>query len=342
MDNLELEIQKLQEEVSNFYRDEEQIVHVINTLIEQLKIANLRCDNAIAISRNMKYEIFDPRIVENQRICYPMIKSTEETLQEILEKKRSIARFGDGEFAIMANRERQKFQNSNPELGMRLREVIEIKDERLLIGIADNYGNLDRFTQDAADKIRGYMTDEVREEQIQFLDLNRIYANAYVTRPYALMADNMTEAPQKRFENWKKVWDSRNVIVVEGAESRLGAQNNLFDNVATLRRILAPATNSYDCYTDILQSSLNNAKKGDLFLIALGPSAGVLAYDLTMAGYQAIDFGHLDLEYEWFLAGEGTRVPVPYKYNNEFPGDERAQPITDSRYESQIIADFSK
>lgn len=80
MENLELEIEKLREELSSIYRDEEKIVYVINTIMEQLKIASLRCDNAIAISRNMKYEIFDPRVVANQGICYPVIKSTEETL----------------------------------------------------------------------------------------------------------------------------------------------------------------------------------------------------------------------------------------------------------------------
>ena len=62
MENLELEIQKLREEVSNLYTDEGKIVHVINTLVEQLKIANLRCDNAIAISRNLKYELLNPML----------------------------------------------------------------------------------------------------------------------------------------------------------------------------------------------------------------------------------------------------------------------------------------
>ena len=51
----------------------------------------------------------------------------------------------------------------------------------------------------------------------------------------------------------------------------------------------------------------------------MGPTATVLAYDLSRAGYQAIDIGHLDLEYEWFLRGEGVRVEVPGKYNNELP-----------------------
>ena len=35
MENLELEIEKLREELSSIYRDEEKIVHVINTIMEQ-------------------------------------------------------------------------------------------------------------------------------------------------------------------------------------------------------------------------------------------------------------------------------------------------------------------
>ena len=341
MDNLETEIQRLNDEISNLYSDEQKLVNIISSLMEQLKIANLRCDSAIAIARNMKYEIFDPRTQYEKNIKYPVIMNMDETLQEIIEKRCSIARFGDGEFAIMANHERQKFQKLDIDLCRRLREVINSHNEHLLIGIADNYGNLDKYTQDAADKIRAYMTEEVRLEHSEFLDLSRIYANAYVTRPYVLLADNMTDAPQKRFENWKRVWDKRDIIIVEGAESRLGVKNNLFENTKTIRRIIAPSTNSYDRYSEILKSALKNGKENDLFLIALGPSAGVLAYDLTLSGFQAIDIGHLDLEYEWFLAGEGKRVKVPYKHNNEVPGDESAEPIFDELYESQIIDNYS-
>ncbi len=34
MENLELEIEKLREELSSIYRDEEKIVYVINTIME--------------------------------------------------------------------------------------------------------------------------------------------------------------------------------------------------------------------------------------------------------------------------------------------------------------------
>ena len=39
------------------------------------------------------------------------------------------------------------------------------------------------------------------------------------------------------------------------------------------------------------------------FLLPLGPAATVLAYDLFKAGYQAIDVGHVDVEYEWWRMG---------------------------------------
>ena len=60
-----------------------------------------------------------------------------------------------------------------------------------------------------------------------------------------------------------------------------------------------------------------------------------------MEGYQALDIGHIDLEYEWFLAGKGGRVPVLYKYNNEVAGDDNAKELHDPVYERQIIADCS-
>ena len=55
------------------------------------------------------------------------------------------------------------------------------------------------------------------------------------------------------------------------------------------------------------------AKKSDLILISLGPTATVLAYDLAQCGYQAIDIGQLDNEYDWCKMGVKERVAIPYK-----------------------------
>ena len=49
----------------------------------------------------------------------------------------------------------------------------------------------------------------------------------------------------------------------------------------------------------------------------------------------------MDLEYEWFLAGKGERVPVKYKYNNEIDGGEVVEEYQlPLEYTQQIIARF--
>ena len=80
----------------------------------------------------------------------------------------------------------------------------------------------------------------------------------------------------------------------------MGVNNDLFDNVKSIKRILCPIVNAFNIYEKILQEALK-IKKNKLILLALGPTASVLAYDLYHAGYQVLDIGHMDIEYEWFL-----------------------------------------
>ena len=99
---------------------------------------------------------------------------------------------------------------------------------------------------------------------------------------------------------------------------------------------------------DVLGKFMERIKDVDLFvrmyyrkkaisLVALGPSAGVLVYDLYCAGFQAVDIGHMDLEYEWYLSSTGERCEVKTKYNNEFHGGDQVEDIEDSEYLAQII-----
>ena len=52
-------------------------------------------------------------------------------------------------------------------------------------------------------------------------------------------------------------------------------------------------------------------------MISLGPAASVLAYDLSKFGYQAIDIGHADIEYEFYLRKYNSIKRIPYKYVNQ-------------------------
>lgn len=250
---------------------------------------------------------------------YPKVEDVDTTLRLIKDEGKSIARFGDGEFSAIAGRVRHKFQSEIDEkLAARLREVLESDEPNLLIGIANNYGCLDAYTDQAKREIRRYMQRVVRAEHLSLLSPEKVYYDAYVTRPYIMYVDNMTDAPASRFEKIRDIWSGRECLVVEGAQTKVGEGNDLLDNAKSVEKIIGPAENAFNEYDRILSECLKQPKDR-LFLLALGPTATVLAYDLCRAGYQAIDIGHLDLEYEWFLRGEGIRVEVPGKYNNELP-----------------------
>ena len=76
-----------------------------------------------------------------------------ETLRCIL-KKAPVSRFGDGEFAAIQGRIRHKFQTVEDEaLAARLKEVLHSTEDGFLVAIADNYGSLDQYTEQAKREI---------------------------------------------------------------------------------------------------------------------------------------------------------------------------------------------
>ena len=93
-------------------------------------------------------------------------------------------------------------------------------------------------------------------------------------------------------------------------------QTELPAHLDSIRRILAPEKNAFGKYTEIVESIKKNCKKDDLLILALGPTASILAYELS-SEYQALDMGHVDIEYEWFKMGAEEKVPVKNKHVNE-------------------------
>lgn len=275
---------------------------------------------------NIRWEISDPRIQET--LWQPQIMSVEDTINEIVKSKKSIARFGDGEFGIMCGVQRWRFQKNDEKLACRLREVVQSEEEDILIALIDFYGDLSASKPERADGLRSYLTPEVREQHYTLLNKNRLYANTGMSR-------NLT---WEMVKSQKKIWNKRDCMFIEGFQTRMGIGNDLFDNAASIKRILCPAENAFDRYEEILDEALKQPKD-KLMLIALGPTASVLAYDLAKAGYQAIDIGHADVSYEWLMRGNAYR-PIPYKYVNEAVGGYVVDEIHDPIYESQIIADF--
>lgn len=84
------------------------------------------------------------------------------------------------------------------------------------------------------------------------------------------------------------------------------------------------------------------SNKKALILLSYGMTATVLAYDLAKLGYWAIDLGHLDLEYEWYLHNAKEKEVIEGKYTNEVHEGNKVAICIDPKYLSQIIVDITK
>ena len=137
----------------------------------------------------------------------------------------------------------------------------------------------------------------------------------------------------------KVIWDKRDILIIEGYLTRSGIGNDLFNNAKSIKRILCPAENAFFIYPKIINKFKKlNMTKNTLILISLGPAASVLSYDICKMGYQAIDIGHADIEYELYLRKYKSFKRIPYKYVNQAKnGRKNIKNIKDKTYYEQIL-----
>ncbi len=294
-------------------------------IIELEKKLNIRMANA-------GYEIADK--IDKGKYEIPIVHDGKDAIYQIVNEHKSLIRFGDGEFEIMAGKERAVFQTYQKELANRLLEVIQARDERILLSIANNYGDLDKFTDEVADAIREYMTESVRNFHNSVLQKDRVYYDAYMFKSYFPYRDKSGTAD--RVALIKSIWNQRQVVIVEGDKTRTGYGNDLLDNVMSLQRIICPTQEAFNYYDKIF-AEVKKVEKNKLILLVLGPTAKVLAYDLVKEGYQVVDIGQIDMDYEWYMAGKGIRVPIQNKYVSQLPPTEIKE-IEDLTYQKQVIA----
>jgi glycosyltransferase family protein len=263
------------------------------------------------------------------------VMTIEKTLNDIIVNKFSVSRYGDGEFRWMVGLKQKSFQEDSEEMKQRLREIIISREPNHIVCLSDAFGSLKKYKRFSKRYWMEFMV-YYRRQWIGLLDLKKTYYNTNMTRLYMDYKDKRQCG--QRFELIKKLWENRNLVIVEGSQTRLGVGNDLFLGAQTIKRILAPTTNAYNKYKSIF-SRVCEVEKDSLILLALGPTATILAYDLCKEGYQAIDVGHVDVEYEWFLMGAKTKVPITNKYVNEAAkfGGTDVKELYDETYKSQII-----
>ncbi len=276
--------------------------------------------------KNLLYELADPRTLQNIKL--PRILDIQNSIDELISTGKSVTRYGDGEFKLIMG-ENISFQKYNPKLTKRLKEILKNNNnDNVLVGIIDIFGYCPN----------DYMKKVImlcRETLYEYIDFDKTYIDACLARQFVFTTE---QEGMEYYNKLKSLWQDKDIVIVEGAGSRLGIGNDLFDGAKSIQRILCPIKNAFSKYDEILAECLKQSQD-KLFILAVGPTATVLAVDLTEKGYRALDVGHVDTCYETFLRKSDHFVHVDGKivFNKERYNC-LLKPCKDENYNKQILS----
>lgn len=263
------------------------------------------------------------------------IMNSTESVRYIIEHKCSLSRFGDGELDSIQGLGGE-YQHPSPRLSAMLLECLQsnLPNHKVAIPYYLNHY--------VGKPKQGFWTSYVVSHHkyfMQWLSFDKVYLDTQLTRFYYEQKDKSKCA--EHIALIKQIWDGRNIVIIEGSQTCSGVGNDLYGNAKSIQRILGPKLSGFSKYDEIHDYVIKNISKDKLILLCFGITATVLAYELSKLGYQAIDIGHLDIEYEWFRMGAKERVAINGKFTNEANDGHSPKTCADHQYLSQIIADFS-
>lgn len=266
--------------------------NIIFTIKKYLQIA-------ISLPKYIFYKIKLKKI----HLQYPHVLTTKETLDALITQKCSIARFGDGELQLVLGISLgekgapNEYQVADKNLQKKLIDILKDTHQKECLialfprNITYDDERLSSYTLSCWENflIRFF-------PQLRHLFMRSVYANTLISRSNVFYENPL--------DYIKKIWQDRKVLFVYGENSQFNIDKDLFDNIKCHAIILAPPKSAFKDYNNILNNILSYDVDW-LILLALGPTATILAYDLSKLGYQAIDIGHLPNCY-WQWKGSGT------------------------------------
>lgn len=236
--------------------------------------------------------------IPNSNISRPKIYNAQETINFLLNSEKSLARFGDGEITLIDGKN-IPYQKYDPILAQKLTEILKNNQENLIVGINHHYYypkyNVDNnlikknFQLHAIPIFRSRLND--------LIDYSKEYCDAGFT-------GNVVYDNERKmfFENIKKLWENKNVILVHCKEAYEKLKFNIFDNSKEQINIFVPNINSFGAYDEVLNKLLNY-NKDYLIILMCGPLGKVLASELSRVNYRALDLGHIAKSYNFAMQG---------------------------------------
>lgn len=227
------------------------------------------------------------------------ILDNDESIDLLLKNEFSVSRYGDGELNLMMGGNIH-FQPFSKELAIRLKDILLNYDDNssLKIGVPLAINSTTGY-KDSAKEFWKMNMRTGRMHWLFYCGIRKRFLNASFTRCYLDYEEK--EKSLIWFEKIKKLWFNKKVLVVEGETSKLGFNNDLFDDTILVKRIITKSYDAWSVYKRILKTTLTIANDFDIILVSLGPTATILASDVSKKGYRVLDIGHVNLEYQEFL-----------------------------------------
>ena len=224
----------------------------------------------------------DEEINDFQRnvLKYPKLYSPDETLDKIINENLSFSRIGDGEFNLCIN-EGNVFNKYDEKLSQKLMDICQTGSTDKCLICLNNYG------------VKNFRNKWFIYHGVLYLDriLSTInfkkdnYGDAY------FLFYTVEKSSTLSIERIKSIWDNKKVVFVCNDNSEVISDKlNLFNNVIEREFVYVPARDAFDLYEDILQKIMEFPKEYIVYL-ECGALASVLAYELSLMGYRALDMG---------------------------------------------------
>lgn len=265
-------------------------------------------------------------------IKMPTVLSIDSTLDLISNSEASVVRFGDGELEIIFGKS-IPYQKYSKRLSDRLYEILKKNSTEKELICLPEIGRKDGYYTDSASIFWG----DYANQHVKFFESQKwakFYGNSFISRPY-MDLENKSNS-ERYFDKLKKLWSSKDLLIVEGENTRAGIGNDLFSNASSVLRVICPSQNAYE-YCEEIKNAIRKHSLNRLVLIMLGPTAKVIVDDLVDENIRIIDLGHIDSEYEWFKRKVTKRTKLKHKHTAEYNYDQDITPIQDPLYFRQIV-----
>ncbi|ATF41398.1 GT-D fold domain-containing glycosyltransferase [Weissella paramesenteroides] len=234
-----------------------------------------------------------PMYSELQRLIWDKMYDMPESLKVIKDNKLSVSRFGDGENTLIATPYfNTPFQKNSANLSKELKDILINPNHNLIVGQPSPILN--------ESHIRLWSNSFIQLKPLLEKNAHSRFVSTHLSRPLFFKKYDRTAV-----EMYRELWRGLDITVVTGKGSRFDLIPDMFNTIKSVKYVYTKAVDAYDDIDDLRERLKKDSS--DLIILSLGPTATVLASDLSKMGKWAIDLGHVASAY--YNVFEGGKMP---------------------------------